>query len=80
MSVTEVGIRSGLREGMLIHCAYIRKSACLAIHVAGRTEVLIGNTRRAASNTVAAACPCPAHCVSHGNIDGSWHKGEALSH
>ena len=27
MSVTEVGIRSGLREGMLIHCAYIRKSA-----------------------------------------------------
>ena len=80
MSMTKVRIRSKLREGMLVHCTHVRKSACLAIHVVGRTELLIGNARRAASNTVAAACPCPAHRVAHNDVDHAWRKGEALSH
>ena len=80
MSVTKVGIRSGLREGILIHCAHVRKSACLAIHVVGRTELPIGTARRAARNTVTAARPCPAHRVTHRNVDRAWRKGEALPH
>jgi hypothetical protein len=80
MSVTKVRIRSRLREGKLVHCAHVRKGACLAIHVVGRTELPIGNAGRAASNTVAAAYPCPAHRVAYRNVDRVWRKCEALSH
>jgi len=79
MCVTEVGVRSGLRKSVLIHRARVRKSACLAVHVVGRTKLSVGNARRATRDTVAAACPCPAHRVAHCNVDRAWHKGEALS-
>ena len=80
MRVAEVGIRSELRECVLVHCAHVRKSACLAIHVVGRTELPIGNARRPTRDAVAAACPCPAHCIAHCNVNRTWHKGEALSY
>jgi len=42
MSVTKVRIRSRLREGMRVHCAHVRKSACLAIHVSGEQNCSLG--------------------------------------
>ena len=62
---TEVGIRSGLRESVLIHRADVSKRACLAIHVVGRTKLPIGNARCATRHTVTSTCPRPAHRVTH---------------
>ena len=42
MTVTKERVRIGLREGMLVHCAHVRKSACLAIHVVGAQNCSLG--------------------------------------
>jgi hypothetical protein len=76
----EVRIRSRLCKSVLINGACVGKGPSCTVGVIRGTKLPIGRARIAASNTVAAARPCPPHCIARRDIECVWHERETLSH
>jgi len=76
----EVRIRSKLCKSVLINGACVGKGPSCTVGVIRGTKLPIGRARIAASNTVAAARPCPPHCIARRDIECVWHERETLSH
>jgi hypothetical protein len=75
----EVVIRAGLRKRMHINRAAVRKCSRVAIHIVGGTKLLIGNSRCATGDAMAATGPSPPYSIADRNIEFIWVKRETRS-
>jgi hypothetical protein len=77
---TEVGVGARRRKRVLVDCTCVGKGPSCTVGVIRGTKLPIGRARIAASNTVAAARPCPPHCIARRDIECVWHERETVSH
>jgi hypothetical protein len=79
VQVAEVTVSSGLRKGVFVNRARVRKDSRVTIHVIRRTEFPVGCARGAAGNTVVVAAPGPSGGVAHRDVQCVGDKAYLVS-